>query len=190
MTSSTESTKRLNSREARVAELRAIRARDLEQFETEREIRWLQLLSSAQRLVIAFERYPEFSEGISVDGRGYRNLKVDLEPESIEYSGLGKLIKSSMTYDQAVQLKEILEQLEDQLKNYLAVARLQARQKLALAILRKQGIEKLTDAEKVAFGVYKEKASFGHADKNRKPADLDREEQAILAAEMPNLSLD
>lgn len=183
------------STQERAAELKAIRENNLEEFEAEREIRWMSLMCSAQKIALALLTYPEFSTELSGNDRPYTGLRLDLEAQSIELSNLGVMTETSVTFDQAENLKHHLSRMEDRFEAFLEASRRKARYSRALGKLRKQAIRKLSSAEQIALGVYvpKSMSSFERTFRKkqcRSVESLDPEETVILDIEIPILFLD
>ena len=171
------------------AQAEAERQQALEAFEAARESRWFYLMASAQRIVLALERYPEFSQLLSGDEYGYRKIKVDLENDAIEIDeyALGRMTKQSITLDQADKLESELEFLEGQFTRFIATRQRQARQLKTLKRLKIEAMRKLTDLERIAFGVYNEGKDYtvnSHASYFRDPEDLSEQESALLEPEL------
>ena len=171
------------------AQAEAERQQALEAFEAARESRWFYLMASAQRIVLALERYPEFSQLLSGDEYGYRRIKVDLENDAIEIDeyALGRITKQSITLDQADKLEMELEFLEGQFTRFIATRQRQARQLKTLKRLKIEAMRKLTVPEKIALGVYNEGKDCtvnDHANYFRNPEGLSEQESALLEPEL------
>ncbi len=185
---SKSSSKRPTKQELR-AQQEAQRAQAVEQFETEREARWFRLMASAQKLALALERYPEFSQELSGDEYGYKDLKVDIENDSIEFNayGLGNITKQSITLDQAEDLARNLDFLEGRFTQFVELRQRRIRQLRTLKRLKVQALRKLTDVEKIALGFYADEARLLPSGPDyyfRDPKSLNAEEVELLEPEL------
>ncbi len=190
MNSSTETKttapKRL-TREERLAQQREAREQNLRRFEVERGMVWLSLLSSAMRIVLAFHTYAGFSEEIGYNGRAYKDLRVDIEGESITLSPVGTVTRESLTYDQAENIKIQLEGLECSLKNFLDEQRYLKRAQTVLNEAYASALKKLTDVEKIALGLFEVQGGFTsslHSRVCRNAEKLEESEHVIVKQEL------
>jgi hypothetical protein len=108
-----------------------------------------------------------------------------LEAQSIELFNFGVMVETSVTFDQAENLKQHLSRMEERFEKFLEASRRKERYGRALRKLRKQAIRKLSSAEQVALGVYVPRSTPNFERVFRKSEcrsveSLDAEETAVL----------